>query len=154
MANICKPPYPIDSTSSKPKVFLAGSIEQGKAEDWQKCMERELCNLDIEVYNPRRDNWDPTWEQKADNPTFREQVEWELNALDLADFIVMYLSPGTISPISLLELGLHAKGNRLIVCCPEGFHRKGNVDIICKRYGVPQFDHLYQVAQYIALSIN
>lgn len=147
MANVYKPPVCLASvwTRERFKVFLAGSIEMGKAEDWQATLEDMLRDRDWDLYNPRRDDWDPTWEQKADNPPFREQVEWELNALEQANSIVMYLSPGTISPISLLELGLHAHGEKLIVCCPEGFHRKGNVDILCQRYHITQVESLGQV---------
>lgn len=50
----------------------------------------------------------------------------------------MYFDPNTQSPISLLELGLHARGGKLIVLCPEGFWRKGNVDIVCEKYNVKQ----------------
>jgi len=49
----------------------------------------------------------------------------------------MYFDPNTKSPISLLELGLHANSGKMIVCCPKGFWRKGNVDIVCERYDVP-----------------
>jgi hypothetical protein len=87
--------------------------------------------------------------QSADNPQFREQVEWELDALELANLVVMYLAPGTMSPISLLELGIYAAngGNKLVVCCPEGFHRKGNVDIVCERYGIEQVDSLDELEE-------
>lgn len=27
-------------------------------------------------------------------------------------------------------------GNKLVVCCPEGFWRRGNVQVVCGRYGV------------------
>jgi len=123
----------------------------GKAEDWQSRIESELSDLDMDIYNPRRDDWDSTWEQRADNPQFREQVEWELSALEAVNTIVMYLSPGTISPISLLELGLFAKpfNGRLIVCCPEGFHRKGNVDIVCQRCNIKQVEQLDDVVSLL-----
>ena len=44
-------------------VFLAGSIEMGKAVDWQTQIENELKDkLDgdtvVTLYNPRRDDWD------------------------------------------------------------------------------------------------
>jgi len=78
-------------------------------------------------------------------------VEWELDALALANLVVMYLAPGTMSPISLLELGIYAAngGNKLVVCCPEGFHRKGNVDIVCERYGIEQVDSLDELTDAI-----
>jgi hypothetical protein len=61
----------------------------------------------------------------------------------------MYFDPNTTSPISLLELGLHAKSKKMIVCCPEGFWRKGNVDIVCKTYNVHQVDTLDDIINYL-----
>lgn len=151
MAIVYKPPAPLIKTPGKLSIFLAGSIEMGAAEDWQSLLEGKLSDLDIDIYNPRRDDKDPlTWEQRADNASFREQVEWELDALDMADIIVMYLSPGTISPISLLELGLYARSGKLIVCCPDGFRRKGNVDIVCQRYRVKQVNSFGEVISFIS----
>ena len=133
MSIIIKAPGSLPLTGGH-SVFLAGSIEMGTAEDWQKRAEDYLKDLDIYIFNPRRDDWDSTWEQSIGNPKFREQVEWELQAMNQAFWILMYFSPGTKSPITLLELGLHAKSGKLFVCCPEGFWRKGNVDIICQQY--------------------
>lgn len=117
-------------------VFLAGSIEMGKAVDWQTRVAQELADSDVTVLNPRRDDWDSSWIQTIDNPQFYQQVKWELDALDQADLIAMYFDPATKSPISLLELGLYADTGKLLVCCPEGFWRKGNVDIVCYRHGL------------------
>lgn len=122
--------------------FLAGSIEMGKAEDWQKKIQTELADEEIVFFNPRRTDWDSSWEQSIDNPQFKEQVEWELSGLRNASVIIMYFDPATKSPISLLELGLHAEHEQIIVCCPEGFWRKGNVDIICEQYDIPMYDSL------------
>jgi hypothetical protein len=121
-------------------VFLGGSIEMGKAEDWQKVLIKALSDKQIIFLNPRRNDWDSTWEQKITNPEFKLQVTWELTALEFSNIIVMYFDPNTKSPISLLELGLHAKSKKLIVFCPEGFWRKGNVDIVCEKYGITQVD--------------
>lgn len=147
MATIYKPPAQLPPFSSRLSVFLAGSIEMGSAPDWQADLERSLADIEIDIYNPRRDDWDPTWVQSADNPVFRKQVEWELDGIAKADLVVMYLAPSTIAPISLLELGfLSGLGfyalTNTVVCCPEGFHRKGNVDIVCDRYGIPQVSSL------------
>jgi hypothetical protein len=132
------------------KVFLAGSIEMGKAEDWQSRIVNELSDYPIQFLNPRRDDWDSSWEQKKENKQFNEQVTWELDSLEDSQFIIMYFDPETKSPISLLELGIHAGKNpdKLVVLCPEGFWRKGNVDIVCDRYGVKQvknFDELLEI---------
>lgn len=139
---IIKAPDAIFLVPFEEAIFLAGSIEMGKAENWQQRIERELTKIDGTIFNPRRDDWDSSWIQSIDNPQFREQVEWELTALEAADFIALYFDPTTKSPISLLEFGLFAKTKKLIVCCPDGFWRKGNVDIVCHKYGIKQVDDL------------
>lgn len=141
---VIKPPHAITTrTLGHPTIFLAGSIEMGKAEDWQTQMEGLFAGkASVTLLNPRRVEWDPSWTQDIENPQFYQQVNWELNALEKSDLIFMYFTPGTQSPISLLELGLFAHTGKVIVCCPEGFWRKGNVDIVCDRYGIPVFSDL------------
>lgn len=124
------------------RIFLAGSIEMGKADNWQSRLSKSLEDREGLILNPRRDDWDACWEQVISNPQFRQQVDWELTAMEDATHIVMYFDPTTKSPVSLLELGLHARSGKLTVCCPDGFWRKGNVDIVCKRYGVPMVKSL------------
>ena len=46
------------------------------------------------------------------------------------------LAPNTQSPISLLELGLYARTDKLIIYCPDGFWRKGNVDAVASKYNI------------------
>ena len=136
------PPTTVPPQSPRPWVFLAGSIEQGAAPDWQARIYDALVDVTGTVLNPRRPDWDASWKQHKDDALFREQVEWELDLLNSADTIAMYFSPETKAPISLLELGLFASSGKLIVACPGGYWRKGNVDIVCERYGVPQVDDL------------
>lgn len=131
-----KAPNEVPTFTDKVKVFLAGSIEMGSAIDWQKEIVEKLKDENILFLNPRRDDWDSSWTQSITNLQFRTQVTWELDNLDTADFIIMYFAPNTKSPISLLELGLYATTNKMIVCCPEGFWRKGNVEIVCDRYNI------------------
>lgn len=140
---IFKPPRNIATRDrDKRSIFLAGSIEQGKAENWQERLEK-LHENKYNVFNPRRDDWDSSWEQNIESPQFNQQVKWELTALDQSDIIVFYFSPGTQSPISLLELGLYANSNKkMYVICPEGFWRKGNVDIICEKYDIQLLNSL------------
>lgn len=142
MAIVIKPAMPIPATTAT-VVFLAGSIEMGRAEPWQARVEEALADRpNLIVLNPRRDDWDESWIQSVENPEFRGQVEWELAGMERADLVVMYLAPDTRAPVSLLELGLCARTGKLIVCCPEGYWRKGNVDVVCRRYGVAQVEHL------------
>jgi hypothetical protein len=123
-------------------VFLAGSIEMGIAEDWQSNVQEQFKYDDIVIFNPRRDDWDSSWVQQQSNPQFNHQVNWEMDKLEDAGIIFMYFSPETKSPISLLELGLHANNRKLIICCPEGFWRKGNVDIVCTRNNIQCFTNI------------
>lgn len=118
--------------------------------------ERMRGSGDFVFYNPRRKDWDATWIQEFTNPQFFQQVTWELDALDAATHIVLFFEPGTKSPISLLELGLHARLSNVIVCvvCPDGFWRKGNVDIVCNKYGLLQFNTLEEAQEFIYNSIS
>lgn len=109
----------------------------GTAENWQTRLTKELTEYDVVILNPRRDDWDSSWIQSIHNAKFKEQVTWELDAMDCANLIVYYFSPNTQSPITLMELGLHAGTSNAIVCCPDGFWRKGNIEIMCDRYNVP-----------------
>lgn len=145
-----KPPYPLASVANQFKVFLAGSIEMGSAENWQEKIAHSLSSEDnICLINPRRDDWDASWKQETGNDKFYEQVTWELDGLECADLIVFYFSPETKSPVSMLELGLFARSGKLVVCCPEGFWRKGNIDLVCQRFNVRQVNTIEELTQQI-----
>jgi hypothetical protein len=147
---IIKPPHSLSNIETKFSVFLAGSIEMGVAENWQKKIELETAQLkNICILNPRRDDWDASWKQDIKNDEFKEQVNWELEGLEKANLIVFYFSPETKSPVSMLELGLFAHSGKAVVCCPEGFWRKGNVDIICERYNIEQVNSLEEIIKKI-----
>lgn len=122
-------------------VFLAGSIEMGVAENWQERAASLLEGTGWTILNPRRDDWDSSWEQRIDNPQFYEQVSWELQGLETCEKAIVCFDPITKSPITLLELGLLAQmePGKVLVVCPEGFYRKGNVDIVCERYRMKQY---------------
>lgn len=157
--------------------FLAGTIEMGTGEDWQKEVSLKLHHIfpDITVYNPRRKQWDNTIEQSIDNPVFAEQVNWEMDHLDQVDIVIFYFQPGTYSPITLLELGSRAQAQvswrqsgievpedniqKIFVCCPPGFWRKGNVEVVCARANIPLFTNIDDMCESIRqhlqpLSIN
>ncbi|MEM7479058.1 MAG: nucleoside 2-deoxyribosyltransferase domain-containing protein [Planctomycetota bacterium] len=142
MFEIKKPPSTLESIDPSCSVFLAGSIEKGHAEDWQSVVTHSLSDLDLTILNPRRDEWDATWEQSIHNARFRVQVEWELDAQERAGLIAMYFAPSTRAPTTLLELGLFARSGKTIVCCPDGYWRKGNVEIVCRKFGVPLVETL------------
>ena len=142
IAQIIKPDSSTQKVKHENTVFLAGSIEMGLAEDWQKLAEEALQDSAVTIFNPRRNDWDSNWEQRAHNPQFSHQVNWEMDRLKEAGHVLMHLAPGTKSPISLLELGLHAADGKLLIVCPDGFWRKGNVEIVCQRYGIWMYESL------------
>jgi hypothetical protein len=154
MARVIKPPAALPVGDAIPNVFLAGSIEMGLAEDWQTRFAGWLEDDDVVLLNPRRDEWDASWEQSIHNQQFREQVEWELAAQEQATVIAMYFAPATRAPITLLELGLAARSGKAIVCCPAGFWRKGNVEVVCRRYGIPLAGDLEELASLVRLKLR
>lgn len=137
------------------KVFLAGSIEMGKAEKWQDRLANGLEDKNVVLFNPRRDDWDSSWVQDPTPGTqFHDQVSWELEHIQRSDLVVFYFDPATQSPITLLELGyVIGSGKRALVCCPDGYFRKGNVVITSKLREVPvlnSFEELLaQLRDYI-----
>lgn len=117
------------------RLFLAGTIEMGTADDWQSFCASELKGLDnLALFNPRRDDWDSTWIQNPDIGThFHDQVAWEMYHLKTATDIIFNFLPDSKSPITLLELGLYINTDKqLYVCCPEDFYRHGNVCFVCR----------------------
>ena len=144
---------PTAPTGLRPAVFLAGSIEMGAAEPWQENLVSLLPSR-WEILNPRRDNWDTSWVQDPPSPMFREQVEWELAALEHADAVAMYFDPRTKSPISLLEVGLYARSGKMIVCSPPGFWRRGNLVVTCEKYGVSLVETIDELATGLVAMIE
>jgi hypothetical protein len=87
------------------RIFLGGSIDMGKAPDWQNAFANKVL--------------DHNWKQDFKDENLRHQIDWEMTNIDKVDLINIYLHPGTISPVSLLELGLYAQSGKHFVCCRE-----------------------------------
>ena len=118
-------------------IFLAGTIDDGKSEDWQSKLIKEFSEYNITILNPRRNNWGDL----SDNE-LRKQITWELDHLEKADIIFMYIIGTSKSPISLLEMGIHIKDSKLIVVCEPEFYRNENVKITCEYYNAELYDSL------------
>ena len=154
MAIMLTAPQNIPTSTNIPVIFLAGSIEMDKAENWQQRLSQSLHGINALLLNPRRESWDSSWDQSIENPHFRAQVEWELDGLDRADIIVVYFDPNTKSPITLLEVGLHASSGKMLVCCPDGFWRKGNIEIVCDRYSIPLLNTFTALIESLTVQLN
>jgi hypothetical protein len=123
-------------------IFLAGAIDMGKAKDWQKEVSEALTEFDITILNPRRDDWDASWEQSADNAQFAQQVRWEYDAMDAADMIIYVFTKDSKAPITMYELGRFAREKDSLVCVEEGFYRQGNMDIYCHLDEIPVYHNM------------
>ena len=116
-------------------VFLAGTIDNGDSLNWQDKVIIELINLgvkNLEIYNPRREHWNNNHSKEE----IEKQIKWEQDHLDSADVIAMVLLDDSKSPISLLELGLYARTNKVIVFCTPKFYRWDNVRLTCEKYNI------------------
>lgn len=91
--------------SERFSIFLAGSIEMGKAEDWQTKVEKAVEGYAINVFNPRRDDWDSSWKQTLEDDQFYKQVEWKHDHLSKSDLIFLYFYRAShpIHNVSLLD---------------------------------------------------
>ncbi|KAF1948300.1 hypothetical protein CC80DRAFT_486410 [Byssothecium circinans] len=140
------PPGPIKPAPYS--VFLAGSIEMGRAVQWQRRLTSLLQHLPLAVYNPRRGHWNPNATPEAKNAEFRAQVTWELGALEEATVICFFFDHDTMSPVTMCELGLWVTSGKVVVCCDKKFWKSGNVHIVCEKFGVPlveSFDKLVEL---------
>jgi len=129
-------------------IFLAGAIDNGAAKSWQKYVVKHLAAYDVVLLNPRRDDWDSSWEQSIENPQFREQVTWEQAGMREADFRIFVMLNDSKAPITLMELGEHVKEPGAVCCEPE-YYRKGNVDITCSLNGMPVFESLNKLIVHL-----
>ncbi|CAG5188979.1 uncharacterized protein ALTATR162_LOCUS12075 [Alternaria atra] len=117
-------------------VFTAGSIEMGGAVNWQPLMATLLHHLPITVCNPRKGEWDKNITQQAKDEFFKQQVDWERDALEQADVICFFFDTETKSPVSLLELGRWAASDKVVVCCGDEYWKSGNVHLACEHDGI------------------
>ena len=143
----------IDDNRLIKKVFLAGTIDMVNSENWQEKLINKLKEQtkgalfakSYHIYNPRRTDWDSSWAQTFENPQFFQQVTWELDAMEKADYIIMNFLPDSKSPITLLELGLFAESGKLFVICPDEYYRSGNVQIVCNKYNIPLYKSIEEL---------
>lgn len=151
MAKIYRAPEVVPLNITIPKIFLAGSIDMGKAVEWQTAMEKVLSPNDVAIFNPRRLDFDSKAEYSEDSPYMVEQVEWELNQLHQSDIVLFYFDPKGQAPITLYELGLVSDFVKAgfvqgIVLCPKGYWKRANVIINARFHNfkiVDSFKQLY-----------
>lgn len=163
---VYKAPQYVPNNVGHKRVFLAGSIEMGAAENWQAKVTdalRELAMPELVIFNPRRDNWDGSWEQSITNPEFNEQVTWEMDQLDRATHLFFNFCKDTKSPITLLELGMMTRyagypikheGKSIVVNCPKEFWRRGNVEMVCHRFGIQLYSNINDAIAHLRTQLQ
>lgn len=136
--NCIEAPNPLELPENNISIFLGGSIEMGKAENWQQKTLNHFKNYkNVTFINPRRQDWTSSWSQDPiPNTPFYDQVQWELKAQFDSHFNIYYFDPTTTSPITLLELGLFINKTPLIYC-PQNYFRYGNVQITANYFNIP-----------------
>jgi len=116
----------VEATDSPPttlpltNVFLAGGITG--CPDWQSYVAKQLEDLPLRLYNPRRRGFDVAGDLA------RSQIEWEFNALSLCDVVLFWFPQESLCPISLYELGrintMHGKKRIFIGTHPHYVRRE------------------------------
>lgn len=138
----------IDAPSyKKPKedtftVFLAGTIDNDKGSvDWRHKLCKKIEKFSdngtpLTIFNPRRDSF------PKDNKSneVRKQIRWEHRHLDDVDLIVMNVLENSLSPISLMEMGMYADSGKMVVFCKSGYYQYDNVLMLCRKYRIPLYD--------------
>jgi len=116
------------------RIYLSGSMI---GVDWQSRFIKQLEPYSFDVFNPRYPSC-----HIANNP--KDVFEWELDHMSIANVIAFYFDPFAehVSNTSLIALGMYAKTDKVIVCCPEDFPRKDDIDALCVYENVAQVDSL------------
>ena len=105
------------------KVFLAGGITG--CPDWQSDVVRYLEDVDVTVFNPRREDF-PIGDPNA----AMDQIKWEHDHLRKADAILFWFPCETLCPIVLYELGAWSMTTKpLIIGCHPDYKRIQDVNI-------------------------
>jgi len=123
--------------------FLAGSIDHNLLGNWRIKVVEEMKN-ESHFFNPTRIEHD-----KFNDSQMKKHIEWELDALELSDKILLNFLPSAKSPISLVELEIYVNTSKLLVVCPDQFYQKRYVKTICEKYNTPFFNNLDKAIKYL-----
>jgi hypothetical protein len=71
-------PQDLPADHDRPRIFLGGSIDMGRAVDWQADLVKSLGDLNVLFLNPRRPDWIPNGNLLRTNPNFaaRSNGNW------------------------------------------------------------------------------
>lgn len=127
-------------------IFLAGSMDLEKSVGWRKKVVNQLSKDEKYCFlDPTHIKHDFLSASKME-----AHVLWELNALELADRILLVFLKESLSPISLVELGLYVRTKKMIVVCPKEFYKIDYITVLCKKYQTTLVHSLEQAIQVLS----
>ncbi|KID93193.1 hypothetical protein MGU_00782 [Metarhizium guizhouense ARSEF 977] len=118
----------------KPLIFLAGTTTPTADGDWRQKLVNRLSQDPVTFLDPTNKNWDSTWTEDFSDTRWTRQIRWELDLQEQADIVVVFFHESTLAPVSLLELGMHARSGKAIACAMPGYAKRGNVQAACGMY--------------------
>lgn len=118
------------------KLFLAGGVS---CYDWQSIIMEKLfddsesknhdylCN--VIVFNPRRQKFSKDIKEEIE-----KQSIWRYNKLKESDIIAFWFSKGSLSPVSLYELGKwgNSTNKSIIIGIEEEYEKRNDIEIQTK----------------------
>jgi hypothetical protein len=129
-------------------VILIGSEDNGEWKPWKDTIVSRLEDktsdegFNLVVFDPERKEWETNWQHMTEGSRYKSQVRWELEHMEEVDVVVLYLGKGISSSMAMMELGLLARTNRLVLFCPDDEFGSKNVKIFCERYEVTRVEKL------------
>jgi hypothetical protein len=140
-------------TKTGPTVFLSGSIDAPPT-TWRSVITNQLSSYPVTILNPHREDWDSSWIDDVSFAPFVQQTNWELEGMENADVIAVFLGREAKAPISLMEMGLWARSGKVIVCCPRGFWKRGNVMLVCKKYKIDVAENIMELGEKVLAKLQ
>ena len=135
----------LDNTKQK-FIFLAGSIDNSK-NNWRNYQMKKFKYYSY--FDPTNYNF-----SSLNNQEMINHINWEFTAMEKADIILLNLLPNSLSPISLVELGLYVSSKKIIIVCPKEFYKSTYVYALCKKYNSIIFEKLEEVTEEIFENIT
>ena len=136
---------PINKRNQR-SIFLAGSMDHKQEGSWRDEISAEFGTYPIfDPTNTKHDQLNPE--------EMKRHIDWELDALQLSDMILLNFLPNALSPISLVELGLYVNSKKLIVICPKEFYKSSYVHTLCEKYNTPIFNNIKEAKTLLKNSL-
>jgi hypothetical protein len=118
-------------------VFLAGVAKDAAPECWKAMAVVGLAGLSVAVWNSTVSSREASWNDCVENAERQQRVEWERQAAEQADVIIVYFYDWGRQEEAWLEWEEIAKtrGAHVVVCSPEEYEWNWQVEIAAQQCG-------------------